>query len=196
VRIAACKQRLLVAHDPRLPGVTEWPKLSVTLGRARPVGHSPADMAADHFNHDRNSARIGNSLVPTAQEAKAQAIRIYEALDAKGYGIVERQHAADALADSKVRILVAFDCNSVIKTSNLYDCSISLRVQTCSRSSKRCTWTQREQSAKHCSSRYYAAFFAPLQLCCTPVLTRARLLMCLAGVCSVLPVSQCQLSFL
>ena len=152
MRIAACKQRLLVAHDPRLPGVTEWqllgqavPKLGVTLGPARPVGHSPADMAADHFNNDRNSARIGNSLVPTAQEAKAQATRIYEALDAKGYGIVKRQHAADALADSKVRILAAFDCNSVINTSNLYDCSISLRVQTCSRSSKRCTWTQREQ---------------------------------------------------
>jgi len=62
-------------------------------------------MAADHFSNDRNSARIGSSLVPTAQEAKAQATKIYEALDAKGYGIVKRQHAADALAESKVRNL-------------------------------------------------------------------------------------------
>ncbi len=102
-------------------------------------------MAADHFNNDRNSAEIGNSLVPTAQEAKAQATRIYEALDAKGYGIVKRQHAADALADSKVRILADGDRDSAVKTSNFCDCSIWLRAQTCNRSSRRCTWTQREQ---------------------------------------------------
>lgn len=126
-------------------------KIDVTLGRARPIGHSPANMAAIHFNDDRNSATTDNPLVPTAQEAKTQATRIYETLDAKGYGIVKRQHAADALADSKVRNLAAVDQASVINTSNLFDCSISLRVQTCSRSSKRCTWTQREQSAKHYS---------------------------------------------
>ena len=126
-------------------------EVGVTLGGARPIEHSPANMAADHFNDDRNSAKIGSSLVSTAQEAKAQATRIYETLDAKGYGIVKRQHAADALADSKVRNLAPVDQMSVNKTSNRFGCSTSLRVQTCSRSSKRCTWTQREQSAKRCS---------------------------------------------
>lgn len=168
-------------------------KLGVTLGQARPIGHSPADMAADHYSNDRNSARIGISLVPTAQEAKAQATRIYEALDAKGYGIVKRQHAADALADSKVRILADVDRDFVVKTSNSCDCSIWLRAQTCNRSSWRCTWTQREQSAKHCSSRYFAAFSLPCSFVYTSVCPRC--LWCFAGVCSVLQVSQCKQSF-
>ncbi len=60
-------------------------------------------MATDQFNTQRNSARVGSALIPTAQEAKAQATRIYEALDAKGYGIVKRQLVADALADNKVK---------------------------------------------------------------------------------------------
>ncbi|DBA87241.1 hypothetical protein WJX77_008733 [Trebouxia sp. C0004] len=75
-------------------------------------------MAADHLNNDRDSARIGSSLIPTAQEANAQATRIYEALDAKGYGIVKRQHAADALADSKY-IAPGTDVQPIIKALHL-----------------------------------------------------------------------------
>lgn len=59
-------------------------------------------MAAEYFNSDRNSARVGSALIPTAQEAKAQATRIYAAIDAKGYGIVKRQQVADNLVDNKV----------------------------------------------------------------------------------------------
>lgn len=39
---------------------------------------------------------------PTSQDIKRQASRIYEALDARGYGIVKRQAVAEALPNNKV----------------------------------------------------------------------------------------------
>ena len=59
-------------------------------------------MAADYFGHE-NSARVGSALVPSLQDAKSQATKIYAALDAKGYGIIKRQQLAEALPDNKVR---------------------------------------------------------------------------------------------
>ena len=60
-------------------------------------------MAAEQFDSERNSARVGSAWIPSLQDAKAQATKIYEALDAKGYGIIKRQQLAEALPDNKVR---------------------------------------------------------------------------------------------
>ena len=167
------------------------PKLDVTLGRARPIGHSPADMAADHFSNDRNSARIGNSLVPTAQEAKAQATKIYEALDAKGYGIVKRQHAADALADSKVRSL-----------ADVCRCSQDLNfvVTAVYKSGHRRATDHQSAAPGHRGNSQQNIVHQGTGLClslpCTFVvhlcLPMQCCFWCVAGVCSVLQVSQCQ----
>ena len=50
-----------------------------------------------------SSTRVDSALVPSSQDAKSQATKIYEAMDAKGYGIIKRQHLAEALPDNKVR---------------------------------------------------------------------------------------------
>lgn len=57
-------------------------------------------MAADQLD---SSARVGSALIPSLHDAKCQATKIYEALDAKGYGIIKRQQLAEALPDNKVR---------------------------------------------------------------------------------------------
>ena len=59
-------------------------------------------MAADQLAGTQLYAHGGSPATPSAQDAKAQATKIYEALDAKGYGIVKRQQVADALPDNKV----------------------------------------------------------------------------------------------
>ena len=59
-------------------------------------------MAADQLAGTQLHAHGGSPATPSAQDAKAQATKIYEALDAKGYGIVKRQQVADALPDNKV----------------------------------------------------------------------------------------------
>lgn len=40
--------------------------------------------------------------MPSPQDVKRQASRIYDALDARGYGVIKRQTVAEALPDNRV----------------------------------------------------------------------------------------------
>lgn len=158
-------------------------------------------MASDHFNSERNSARVGNALIPSAQDAKAQATRIYEALDAKGYGIIKRQQVADALPDNKVSGVKAsvMLCHACKHSTITCACSTYLLELMLSRSSKRYTWTQKAQSVRLYSSRYCRRIIV-LSLTLSGPLCKLHLLLLLklclhsAGVCPVLSVSRKSLS--
>lgn len=43
-----------------------------------------------------------HATLPSEQDVKSQASRIYDALDARGYGIIKRQAVAEALPDNRV----------------------------------------------------------------------------------------------
>ena len=45
---------------------------------------------------------LAGATLPSPQDVKRQASRIYDALDARGYGIIKRQTVAEALPDNRV----------------------------------------------------------------------------------------------
>ena len=68
------------------------------------VRQSLRSMAADHFAGEKSSSRVNLTLIPSLQDAKTQATKIYAAMDAKGYGIIKRQQLAEALPENKVEV--------------------------------------------------------------------------------------------
>ena len=66
-----------------------WRKLVSPIGRG--------------YQHNTSgNVRMENATLPSEQDVKSQASRIYDALDARGYGIIKRQAVAEALPDNRV----------------------------------------------------------------------------------------------